>query len=63
MTTVNLKAPLFVNMRNRRGVQIIIDDARFSTRHPLWSEDSAEEGKAENKDATPADDKDQAAKK
>lgn len=42
MTTVNLKAPVFVNMRNRHGVQVIIDDARFSTRHPLWSEDSAE---------------------
>lgn len=38
MTTVNLKAPVFVNMRNRKGIQIIIDDARFSTRHPLWSE-------------------------
>jgi hypothetical protein len=24
-------------------VQIIIDDARFSTRHPLWSEDNSEE--------------------
>jgi flagellar assembly factor FliW len=45
MTTVNLKAPIFVNMRNRKGVQIIIDDARFSTRHPLWSDgDEAKEG-------------------
>ena len=51
MTTVNLKAPVFINMRNRRGVQIIIDDARFSTRHPLWSEESATEGEA------PADEK------
>lgn len=46
MTTVNLKAPVFINMRNRRGVQIIIDDARFSTRHPLWSEESGAEGEA-----------------
>jgi flagellar assembly factor FliW len=39
LTTVNLKAPLFVNIRNRRGVQVIFDDARYSTRHPLWTED------------------------
>jgi flagellar assembly factor FliW len=49
MTTVNLKAPVFVNMRNRTGVQIIIDDARFSTRHPLWSEDNAEDSQDEAK--------------
>lgn len=36
MTTANLKAPLFVNLRNRKGVQIIFDDARYSTRYPLW---------------------------
>jgi flagellar assembly factor FliW len=39
MTTANLKAPLFVNMRNRRGVQVIFDDPRYSTRFPLWSEE------------------------
>lgn len=53
MTTVNLKAPVFINMRNRHGVQIIIDDARFSTRHPLWSEDpGAEEGAGAEKKET-----------
>jgi flagellar assembly factor FliW len=41
LTTANLKAPVFVNMRNRRGVQIIIDDPRYSTRFPLWSQDPA----------------------
>lgn len=41
LTTANLKAPVFVNMRNRRGVQIIIDDPRYSTRFPLWSEEPA----------------------
>jgi flagellar assembly factor FliW len=41
LTTANLKAPVFVNMRNRRGVQIIIDDPRYSTRFPLWSDDPA----------------------
>lgn len=39
MTTANLKAPLFVNMRNRKGVQIIFDDPRYSTRFPLWTEE------------------------
>lgn len=37
MTTANLKAPLFVNLRTRKGVQVIFDDPRYSTRHPLWS--------------------------
>lgn len=35
-TTANLKAPLFVNLKNRKGVQVIFDDLRFSTRYPLW---------------------------
>lgn len=39
MTTANLKAPLFVNVRNRLGVQTIFDDARYSTRVPLWGDD------------------------
>ena len=39
LTTANLKAPVFVNMRNRKGVQIIIDDPRYSTRFPLWNEE------------------------
>jgi flagellar assembly factor FliW len=47
LTTANLKAPLFVNMRNRTGVQVIFDDARYSTRYPLWAEDAQEEGTVE----------------
>jgi len=43
LTTANLKAPLIVNLRNRKGVQIVIDDSRFSTRFPLWEEDSKKE--------------------
>lgn len=43
LTTANLKAPVFVNMRNRKGVQTIIDDQRYSTRFPLWSETPTEE--------------------
>ena len=48
MTTANLKAPVFVNMRNRRGLQVIFDDPRYSTRFPLWSEEvEASMGQAE----------------
>ena len=42
MTTANLKAPLFVNMRTRQGVQVIFDDQRYSTRFALWSDEPAE---------------------
>lgn len=37
LTTVNLKAPVVVNLKNRRGRQLILDDNRFPTRLPLWS--------------------------
>lgn len=40
LTTANLKAPIFVNMRNRRGVQVIFDDPRYSTRFPLGAQDA-----------------------
>ncbi len=36
-TTVNLKAPIIVNLKNLRGRQIILDDPRFPTRFPLWT--------------------------
>lgn len=35
-TTANLKAPLFVNIRNRKGVQVIYDSPKYQTRFPLW---------------------------
>jgi len=38
MTTVNLKAPLFINIRNKLGTQVIYDDPRYSIRHPLWDD-------------------------
>lgn len=59
-TTANLKAPLFVNIRNRKGVQVIFDDARYSTRHPLWSEDESQKGegnKGGKVEVVPEDDK------
>ena len=33
--TANLKAPLVINTANRQGAQIILDDAKYSVRHPL----------------------------
>jgi flagellar assembly factor FliW len=53
-TTANLKAPLFVNLKNRKGVQVIFDDPRFSTRFPLYSvltqnEEVAQQGESPEK--------------
>lgn len=36
-TTANLKAPVFVNLRNRYGIQIIFDDPRLTTRFCLFT--------------------------
>jgi flagellar assembly factor FliW len=38
LTTANIKAPLFVNLKNRRGLQIIYDSPALSTRQPMWTE-------------------------
>jgi len=54
LTTANLKAPVFVNMRNRKGVQIIIDDPRYSTRFPLWSDEPAAGGQGTPESANPS---------
>ena len=42
MSTANLKAPLFVNLKNRKGIQVIYDDSRLSTRYPLWAQEEEE---------------------
>ena len=36
-TTVNLKAPVLVNLKNMRGRQMVLDDQRYPTRLPLWT--------------------------
>ena len=36
-TTVNLKAPIIVNLKNMKGKQIVLDDARYPTRLLLWA--------------------------
>ncbi len=47
-TTVNLKAPLIVNLRNMRAKQIVLDDPKFPIRMPLWAgeEEAAASGEA-----------------
>ena len=40
-TTANVKAPLFVNVKNRKGTQVIYDDPKFPTRFHLWGEPDA----------------------
>lgn len=49
-TTVNLKAPVVVNLRNRKGRQIVIDQADYPTRMPLWAnKDEGKQGESEKK--------------
>lgn len=54
MSTVNLKAPVVVNLKNRKGRQIILDDPRFPTRMALWAQkdeaQAAEGEEAKSKD-------------
>jgi flagellar assembly factor FliW len=41
-TTANLKAPVFVNLRNRNGVQVIFDNPSLTTRFTLFQAGSEE---------------------
>lgn len=43
-TTVNLKAPIIVNLRNMRGRQVVLDNPRFPVRMPLWVKEDSKEG-------------------
>lgn len=49
-TTANLKAPIFVNLRNMLGVQVIYDNPQLSTRFPLWA--TEEEGEENPSDSS-----------
>lgn len=42
-STVNLKCPVAVNVETRRAVQVILEDAAYSMRHPLSEFGEAEE--------------------
>jgi len=48
-TTANIKAPIFVNIRNRRGTQIIFDNPDLTTRYSLMTEDEKVEEKKDSK--------------
>lgn len=41
LTTVNLKAPIIVNLRTMRGKQVVLDDARYPVRMQLWVKEEA----------------------
>ncbi len=36
--TVNLQGPIVINQKNRVGVQVVLNDPVFSTRHPLFTD-------------------------
>ncbi len=52
MTTVNLKAPIVVSLKNMRGKQVILDDERYPVRFPLWSPKEGEDGATPSKNET-----------
>lgn len=56
-TTANLKAPIFVNVRTRKGVQIIFDDPNLSTRTQLWPEGIKDAGSGSEATSESADKK------
>ncbi|MEW5819419.1 MAG: flagellar assembly protein FliW [Cyanobacteriota bacterium] len=43
LMTANLAGPIIINTRNRKGMQLVLSDSRFSTKHRLLksSEDKA----------------------
>lgn len=45
LTTVNLKAPLVVNLRNMKGIQVVLDDPRFPVRMALYVQEDKKEKK------------------
>lgn len=44
--TVNLQGPIVVNKNKRVGLQIVLNDPNFSTRHPLFTDQPESEGEA-----------------
>jgi flagellar assembly factor FliW len=50
--TVNLAAPLVINIKAKLGKQIILNNPAYGLRHPLFAENPA--GKAESKPASAA---------
>jgi flagellar assembly factor FliW len=48
--TINLQGPLLLNLDKRIGLQLVIPDGKYNTRHPLFIEQSisASENKEQN---------------
>jgi len=44
-TTMNLKAPVIINAKNRKGKQVILNDNRYQIKYPLFTEKVKEEDK------------------
>lgn len=45
--TVNLQGPIVVNRNNRVGMQLVLNDPNFSTRHPLFTDQPETEAELE----------------
>jgi len=41
-TTANIKAPIFVNLRNRKALQVIYDNPSLTTRFAIWPDKEEE---------------------
>lgn len=37
-TTVNLQAPIIINSKNRKAMQVILNDQKYRIRHPIFLE-------------------------
>lgn len=37
MSTANMQAPVIINASNRKGMQVVLDSAKFAIRQPLFS--------------------------
>lgn len=44
--TMNLRAPLVINVRNKKGMQVILDTEKYSIRHYIMEEIARQEVKA-----------------
>jgi len=52
VATINLRAPLVINARTFRGKQVVLEDDRFSLRHPLRELSPGHEGKSAASDSS-----------
>jgi len=53
--TINLQGPLLFNLKKRLGLQIIVQDGRYSTRHSLFSEKSKKNANESSSHDQPTD--------